>query len=151
MTDRVPGMKRDDFRTFHPLRVRWAEVDRQDVVFNAHYFLYFDVAVTEYWRALGIDYPAGYVAREGADLYAVKASAEFLGSARYDDQLEVGCRIARLGRSSAQFVLGIWRGEQLLTTGELVYVNVDVATHESRPWSQEFRARVAGFERLAPA
>ncbi len=148
MTGAARGMQRDDFRFFHPLRVRWAEVDRQDVVFNAHYFLYFDVAITEYWRALGLDYPAGYVAREGADLYAVKATADFVGSARYDDLLEVGCRIGRLGRSSAQFVLGIWRGEQLLTTGELVYVNVDVATHEARPWSEDFRSRLAAFERL---
>lgn len=143
-------MNRDEFRMFHRLRVRWAEVDRQDVVFNANYFLYFDVAITEYWRALGLDYPAGYVAREGADLYAVKASAEFLASARYDDELDVGCRVGRIGRSSAQFVLGIWRGEQLLVTGELIYVNVDVATHGSRPWSQDFRAKVAGFERLQP-
>jgi acyl-CoA thioester hydrolase len=32
-------MKRDEFTMIHPLRVRWAEVDRQDVVFNANYFL----------------------------------------------------------------------------------------------------------------
>ena len=144
-------MNRDDFRMFHPLRVRWAEVDRQDVVFNAHYFLYFDVAVTEYWRAIGLDYPAGYVGGAGADLYAVKASADFLGSARYDDVLDIGCRIGRLGRSSAQLLLGIWRGERLLTTGELVYVNVDVATHASRPWPDDFRAKVLAFERVPPA
>jgi hypothetical protein len=30
---------RDDFTFFHTLRVRWAEVDRQDVVFNGNYFL----------------------------------------------------------------------------------------------------------------
>ena len=45
-------MARDDFTFFHALRVRWAEVDRQDVVFNGHYFLYFDVAIGEYWRAI---------------------------------------------------------------------------------------------------
>lgn len=37
---------------FHyPLRVRWAEVDRQGIVFNGHYLTYFDVGITEYWRA----------------------------------------------------------------------------------------------------
>ena len=46
-------MKREDFTFVHSLRVRWAEVDRQHVVFNGHYFLYFDVAVAEYWRAIG--------------------------------------------------------------------------------------------------
>jgi acyl-CoA thioester hydrolase len=28
---------RDAFRFFHPLRVRWAEVDPQSIVFNGHY------------------------------------------------------------------------------------------------------------------
>ncbi len=143
-------MNRDEFRMFHPLRVRWAEVDRQDVVFNAHYFLYFDVAVTEYWRTIGLDYPAGYVGRHGADLFAVKASAEFRASARYDDVLDVGCRVGRIGRSSAQLGLGIWRGADLLTTGELVYVNADVETHASKPWPEDFRARVLAFERIPP-
>ncbi len=143
-------MNRDEFAMFHRLRVRWAEVDRQDIVFNAHYFAYFDVGVTEYWRAIGLEYPDGYVARNGADLYAVKASAEFLGSARYDDLLDIGCRVGRIGRSSTQLLLGIWRGEEHLTAGELVYVNADVRTRTSRPWPDDFRARVIAFERTPP-
>ena len=47
-------MKRDDFRFFHRLRVRWAEVDMQKIVFNAHYLMYFDTAVSDYWRALAL-------------------------------------------------------------------------------------------------
>src|SRR5439155_869744 len=71
-----PRMKREDFTFVHSLRVRWAEVDRQDVVFNGHYFLYFDVAVAEYWRAIGFRYPEDIVEKFGTDIYAVKASAE---------------------------------------------------------------------------
>ncbi len=143
-------MNRDDFRMFHSLRVRWAEVDRQDVVFNGHYFLYFDVAVTEYWRAIGLGYPERYIERAGADLYAVKASAEFHGSAHYDDMLDVGCRVGRIGRSSAQLILGIWRGEDHLTSGELVYVNADVRTRTAKPWSEEFRSKVFAYEKTKP-
>ena len=44
---------RDAFSFFHPLRVRWAEVDPQSIVFNGHYLTYADVAITEYFRALG--------------------------------------------------------------------------------------------------
>src|SRR3972149_1235125 len=99
-------MKRDDFTLVHKLRVRWAEVDRQNVVFNGHYFLYFDVAVAEYWRAIGIPYPEGYVDAYGTDLYAVKATAEYHGSATYDDVLDVGCRVGRIGRPPPQVVPG---------------------------------------------
>ncbi len=61
-------MDRASFTLLHPLRVRWAEVDRQDVVFNAHYLLYFDVAVAEHWRAMGFDYPRALV-ENGTDVF----------------------------------------------------------------------------------
>ena len=52
-------MQRQDFRCLHRLRVRWAEVDIQKIVFNAHYLTYADCAMTEYWRALAMPYEAG--------------------------------------------------------------------------------------------
>src|SRR5215467_4525359 len=125
-------MNRADFTLIFPLRVRWAEVDRQDVVFNANYFVYFDVAVAEYYRAIGLDYPRVLV-EAGMDLFAVKATAEFHGSATYDDLLDIGCRTSRLGRSSMTLALAIYRGDTHLTTGELVYVNIDLATRKSAP------------------
>jgi YbgC/YbaW family acyl-CoA thioester hydrolase len=42
-------MKRSDFRFLHRLRVRWAEIDMQKIVFNGHYLTYLDTAVTAYW------------------------------------------------------------------------------------------------------
>lgn len=144
-------MNRDEFSFFHRLRVRWAEVDRQDVVFNGNYFLYFDVAITEYWRAIGFDYPDDIVAQFGTDIYAVKASADYLGPATYDQELDIGCRVARIGRSSMSFLFGIWRAEALLTTGELVYVNAHPATRKSAPWPDTLRTAILGFERTPPA
>ena len=143
-------MRRDDFTVLHKLRVRWAEVDRQDVVFNGNYFLYFDVAVAEYWRAIGIRYPQEYVDVYGTDVFAVKATAEYHGSATYDDLLDIGCRVGRIGRSSLQFVLGVWLGETHITSGELVYVNADPKTRKSVPWAEAFRKAVLDFERVAP-
>ncbi len=55
-------MKPSDFRFHHPLRVRWGEVDVQQIVFNPHYLMYFDVAVGDYWRALAMPYAAAYAA-----------------------------------------------------------------------------------------
>ena len=143
-------MRRDDFTFLHKLRVRWAEVDRQDVVFNGNYFLYFDVAVADYWRAIGIRYPQGYVDAYGTDVFAVKATAEYHGSATYDDLLDVGCRVGRIGRSSLQFVLSVWLGETHITSGELIYVNADPKTRKSVPWAEAFRKAVLDFERVAP-
>ena len=92
-------MKRQDFRFAHRLRVRWVEVDMQQIVFNGHYLMYFDTAVTDYWRHLAMPY-AATMHQLGGDLYVKKASVEYHGSARYDDQLEVCLRCARIGTSS---------------------------------------------------
>jgi acyl-CoA thioester hydrolase len=143
-------VRKEDFTFVHSLRVRWAEVDRQDVVFNAHYFLYFDVAVSEYWRAIGFRYPEDIVEKFGSDIYAVKASAEYHGSATYDDQIEVGCRVGRIGRSSMQLVFGIWRGVEHITSGELIYVNADLKTKKSAPWPEPIRQAILKFERTRP-
>jgi len=143
-------MDREEFTMSHRLRVRWAEVDLQGVVFNAHYFLYFDVAIAEYWRAIRFDYPKS-LEPLGGDVFAVKASAEFHGSAGYEDELDVCCRCARLGRSSMQFLLGIWRGDELLTSGELLYVYVELATRRSAPVPDMLREAIVAYERTPPA
>ena len=138
-------MKREEFRSFHRLRVRWAEVDLQKIVFNAHYLMYFDTAVADYWRALAMPYEEGMHQLEG-DLYVKKATVEFNASARMDDRLDVGLKCARIGNSSMQFLGAIFRGEELLITCELVYVFADPATQKSRPVPALLREMLTGFE-----
>jgi len=53
---RATPLIRQDFRFSSRLRVRWAEVDLQKIVFNAHYLMYFDTAISDYWRAMAIPY-----------------------------------------------------------------------------------------------
>ena len=134
----------------HELRVRWAEVDMQKIVFNGHYLTYIDTAIAEYWREIGLPYPDGYVERFGNDIYLRKATLEYLGSARYDEQLAVCCRVARLGRSSMTFHFEIYRQAEVLITAELVYVNADPATMKAAPLPEDLRARVQRYERVAP-
>src|SRR3989475_12696039 len=92
-------MPRADFVCTPRLRVRWAEVDMQKIVFNGHYLTYIDTAIAEYWREIGLPYPDGYVERYASDVFLRKATVEDLGSARYDDVLAVRCRVAQPGRA----------------------------------------------------
>jgi len=138
-----------DFVCVSRLRVRWAEVDMQKIVFNGHYLTYIDTAVADYWRAIGLPYPEGYVERYGNDVYLRKATVEYLGSARYDDELTVYCRVSKLGRSSMTFVFEIRRAVELLITAELVYVNADPAM-KAVPLPEDLRGRVIRYEKLAP-
>ena len=136
---------RDDFRYFDRLRVRWAEVDMQNIVFNAHYLMYFDTAITGYWRALAMPYVQSMAQLEG-DLYVKKATVEFNASARMDDRLDVALKCARIGNSSMTFDGAIFRGEELLITCELVYVFADPATQKSKPVPPVLRGLLAGYE-----
>jgi acyl-CoA thioester hydrolase len=143
-------MAKSDYKCVHRLRVRWAEVDMQKVVFNGHYLTYIDTAVADYWREIGLDYPDGYLQKYGNDVFLRKTTVEYLGSAHYDDELAVYCRVARLGRTSFTWAFEIHR-DLPLVTAELVYVNADPKTMKAAPLPEELRARVRAYERTAPA
>jgi YbgC/YbaW family acyl-CoA thioester hydrolase len=138
-------MKRDDFRFFHRLRVRWAEVDMQKIVFNAHYLMYFDTAITEYWRSLAMPYVESMVQLQG-DMYVKKATIEFNASAEMDDLVDVAMKCSRIGNSSMVFQGAIFRAEQLLITCELIYVFADPKTQTSKPVPPVLRGMLAGYE-----
>ncbi|MCA0241069.1 MAG: YbgC/FadM family acyl-CoA thioesterase [Proteobacteria bacterium] len=140
---------RSDYRFFDRLRVRWAEVDMQKIVFNGHYLMYFDTAIAGYWRALALPYHETMELLQG-DLYVRKATVEYEGSARYDDQLQVAVRCARIGNSSLVFEGAVLRGDERLVRGELVYVFADPATMASRPVPPDLREVLLGFEAGKP-
>jgi YbgC/YbaW family acyl-CoA thioester hydrolase len=140
-------MKRSDFRFRDPLRVRWAEVDMQKVVFNGHYLMYVDTAMGNYWRALALPYEVTLAAL-GGDLFVRKSTLDYLAPAHYDDALDIGIRFESAGTSSLRFVAGVFRGEELLVHGEIVYVWTDATTKRPAPVPaalvDAFRAHAAG-------
>jgi YbgC/YbaW family acyl-CoA thioester hydrolase len=140
---------RQDFRFGTRLRVRWAEVDLQKIVFNAHYLMYFDTAIADYWRALALPYEEN-MHQWGGDLYVKKASIEYFASARYEDQLDVMLKCAKVGNSSIVFHGAIFRAEQLLITCELIYVFANPATQTSQPVPAAFRELLTDFEAGEP-
>ncbi len=147
MSDALPQWS--DFRFFHRLRVRWAEVDMQHIVFNGHYLMYLDTAVADYWRDLALPYyPSMH--RLGGDLYVVKSTLTYKGSARYDEVLQVGLRCTRIGQSSMTLTGGIFRDRQLLVAGELVYVFADPTTQTSKPMPQVLKDLLKGHDEGEP-
>jgi acyl-CoA thioester hydrolase len=148
-------MARDDFAFAHRFRVRWAEVDPQNIVFNGNYLTYFDVGMTEYLRALGFAYPQGLLAL-GVDTFVVKATVEYHSPAFYDDELDCCVRIPRIGRTSLPFAFELYRvpapgGEAShVVSGENIYVCADPATRAPRPVPEPLRVAVRAFERMQP-
>ena len=121
-----------------PIRVRWGEVDAQGVVFNPNYFVYADVAATEFFRAAGVmsgDHP------DMGQSYVVDARASFRASARFDDLLDVQVSVPRIGRSSYDLRVEIRRDGDLLTEVSLTYVRA--LDGRSEPLSEAYRATLS--------
>ncbi len=125
-------MQRSDFWFFFPFRVRYSEVDGQSVVFNAHYLTYYDTAITEYFREIGFDVVADAKAT-GIDFHTVKSLVEYKAPLVFDQQIDVGVRVSRMGRSSVAFELGVYGkdGDDLFATGEIVWVYTDQRTRKT--------------------
>ncbi len=135
------SIQRSEFTFFHRLRVRWAEVDLQRVVFNGNYLLYFDVAFTEFWRATGLPDPLSQQ-QTGRELFVRKAELEYLGSATFDDELDIGVRCTKIGRSSLTMNLAIFRDDSCLVAGSLVYVYADPEAKKSEEIPLDWRVRL---------
>lgn len=133
--------QREDFPFIHRLRVRWQEVDAQQVVFNGHYLTYLDVAVSEYWRAVGLPYPDGFQ-QHGGDMYARQHTLAYHAPAVLDDWLDVGVRSDHIGNSSMKIGWAVWSDHRLLVTGEATYVHTSLETRRPAPVPQAVRRQI---------
>jgi acyl-CoA thioester hydrolase len=120
-----------DFRFSHQFRVRWSETDAQGVVFNARYLDYGDIAITEYWRAVGfrVLYP-----ELPLEFHVARATVNFRKPIKPDEMITVTARTVATGRSSLTQLVAIFGADgndDLRAEIELVSVHVDLATHKS--------------------
>ena len=130
------------------VRVRYGETDQMGVAYHANYLVWCEIGRTDLMRALGPSYAE--MEQGGLRLAVAEASLRYAAPARYDDELAVCCRVARLGRSSMTFQFEIYRQARVLITAELVYVNADPSTMKAAPLPEELRERVMKYERVAP-
>jgi acyl-CoA thioester hydrolase len=137
----------EGYRFACPIRVRYSEIDRQGIVYYSRYLEYVDVALSEYFRALGFPYQE-LVEQHGFDPSVVKATLEFKRTARFDESLQVWARVTAIGRTSFTVDFEITReaGGELVASAQIVYVNFDKAAQASRPIPENVRRRIEAFE-----
>jgi acyl-CoA thioester hydrolase len=116
----------------HTLRVRYGESDLQGIAFNAHYLNYFDVGMTELWRAAYGSYPA--MLERGVDIVLAEARLWFRKPARFDDELTLSVVITHIGNTSILTRHSARRGADVVVVeGELRHVLVDLQTLAKTP------------------
>lgn len=132
----VPG--RADYRVFYPITTRWSDNDIYGHINNVVYYAYFDSAANRYLiEQGGLDIQGGDIVG-----YVVSSGCEYHAPIAYPDALEAGLRVDRLGTSSVQYGIAIFRRgeERAVAHGHFVHVFVERANDRSTPIPDGLRA-----------
>jgi len=119
------------------VRVRYQETDNMGVVYYANYLVWFEVARTEYFRALGLIYRK--LEEKGIYLMVASATCLYKSPARYDDIVKIHAWVPELKNSSLKFAYKLFVGQNLIATGESVHVFTNAAGKPTR-MPEEVRA-----------
>lgn len=137
----------EGFAFCYRFRVRYSEVDPQNVVFNARYLDYGDLGITEYWRA--VDF-RGEGSAGSMDFHVAHADVSYRKPITADELIDIWCRIERFGNSSMTVLMELHgagtSGDDLRARITEVQVNVDLASHSPKPIPQAVKDRFTAFD-----
>jgi acyl-CoA thioester hydrolase len=120
-------------------RVAFSDTDAQGVVYYGRYNPYFDLARGEYLRSLGL------LHRDLGGEFVMRANdVEYFAPARFDDELEIHVRVAKIGRTSLTFEFAAFNVPHgtLLVTAHQTLVFIDRESRRPVPIPDEYRAGV---------
>src|ERR1700689_3321251 len=115
----------------YPLRVRFGQCDPQGVVFNAHYLAWFDISITELFRAAFGSYQS--VLDRGWAVMVAEANLRYRSPARSDDEVRMAISVAHLGTTTVVTHHHVRRGEELLREGTLRHGEFDTERPRKAP------------------
>jgi len=134
---------REDYKVFYPISTRWSDNDIYGHVNNVTYYSYFDPAANRYLiEQGGLDISDGRIVG-----YVVNSGCEYHSPITYPEGIEAGIRVDRMGNSSVQYGIAIFREgvAQAAAHGHFVHVFVERAANKSVPIPVGLRA---ALERL---
>jgi acyl-CoA thioester hydrolase len=125
-------------------RVGFSDTDAQGIVYYGRYNPYFDLARVEYHRALGLLHRD----RAEGDFVMRANDVEYFAPARFDDELEIHCRVSRIGRTSVTFEFEAHRlpDNALMVTAHQTLVYIDLGERKAAAVPDEYRSAIAAFE-----
>lgn len=142
-------MARSDFKFSVKKRVRYAEIDAQAVVFNSRYLEYFDIGITEYWRAAGVY--ERWPANSSPEFHVARAEVDYKVPILLDEEIDICVRASRVGKSSMTFLFELHGADKddLRASGQLINVHVAEAQGAPTPVPDEFLFLFEAFEERA--
>lgn len=134
-----------EFRFYHPIQVRFSDLDTQWHVNNARYLTFLEDARISYLKKLGL-----FDGKSFHDLHIIVASVSinYLAPIHPSQKVSVGLRVSRLGNKSMTFLTQIEDQDtgKAMARAETIMVAYDYTDQQSTPISQEWRQRISAFE-----
>lgn len=118
---------RRDYAHFQPISTRWHDNDLYGHVNNVTYYSYFDSAVNAYLIEVGgLDIHNGEVVG-----FVVSSACDYFASIAFPERIEVGLRVGKLGNSSVQYELAVFKAgeDEACAAGRFVHVFVERASN----------------------
>ena len=136
------------FRYYHPIEVRYGDLDPQGHVNNARYLTYMEQARISYIQQLGLWQGDSFL-----DVGVILADAQvtFMESIQYGQPLRVGVRVSRLGVKSLtmEYQIEDAGDGRALATGATVLVAYDYRRGRSLPLPDDWRRILTEYEMLS--
>jgi acyl-CoA thioester hydrolase len=134
-----------DFTYYHPITVRFADLDAQGHVNNAVYLTYLESARLGYYEKAGI---WGREAGIKTGMVVAHIDIDYLAPIFFGQDIQVGLKLARLGQKSftLAFVIETVPGKTTLARGTSVMVPYDSITGKSIPISSDWREKILYLE-----
>jgi acyl-CoA thioester hydrolase len=135
---------REDYKIFYPISTRWSDNDIYGHVNNVTYYSYFDTAANRYLiEEGGLDISDGTIVG-----YVVNSGCEYHAPITYPESVEAGVRVDRLGNSSVQYGIAIFREGEEVAAAHGHFVHVFVEREKNRSVSIPENLRIA-LERIS--
>ena len=133
-----PQHLRSDYRNFQPITTRWHDNDVYGHVNNVTYYSFFDSAVNTYLIEVGgLDIHHGDVVG-----FVVSSSCDYFASIAFPERIEIGLRVGKLGNSSVQYELAVFKADEdeACAAGRFVHVFVDRSSNRPVSIPENLRA-----------
>ena len=138
-----PQHLRSDYPHFQPITTRWHDNDLYGHVNNVTYYSYFDSAVNAYLIEVGgLDIHGGAVVG-----FVVSSSCDYFASIAFPERIEIGLRVGKLGNSSVQYELAVFKAgeDQACAAGRFVHVFVERQSNRPVTIPEPLRSALAAL------
>ncbi|GEM_PF-103997 len=139
--------RRDEFRHWMTLPVRWGDMDSLGHVNNAKFFTYGEEARQTYFNEYAAHDPVFW---KDYSVILARVACDFIQQLHHPATLDLGTRVVRMGRSSLGVTTAMFRDNVLVAVQDAVLVWFDYRNQKVEQIPQTTRDWIRANEIVAP-